>query len=172
MTSLVMTEQSTELTISVQLHTRDAYWATLLYLFKVRRLVSVAVFVCGVAYVASLGYLVPAFIAASSIPLVFVLLWIQAAVSMRNPMMQSPIYHTFSPSGISSKFQGGHIALDWELVRSASETGKYVSIWAKGGLPMILPKSQVGEAELAALKNILQRHLKTGAKLSAPIGNN
>ena len=165
-----MTDQSTDLTISVQLHARDVYAATLLYLFKVRRLVSVAVIACLVAYFASLGILVPTFIAASSIPLLFVLLWIQAKVAMRNPMMQSPIYHTFSSSGISSKFQGGHGALDWELLRSARETHNYISIWAKRGLPMMIPKSQLGEVELASLKNILQSHLKK--KLMAPISDN
>jgi hypothetical protein len=86
--------------------------------------------------------------------------------------MQSPVYHTFSASGISSKFRGGSIELDWELMRTARETRRYISIWGKRRSPMLIPKSQVGEAELASLKNILQSHLKTGAKLRAPICSN
>ena len=164
-----MEDQPADLTISVQLNARDAHWATISYLLNLPFLAIIAVIVCGSVYEVSLGDTRQAYIAAFVVFFAFVVLpWIQAALSMRNPMMRSPIYHTFSASGISSRFQGGNIGLDWQLVRSARESGRYISIRGKRGGPMLIPKRQLGEVELVSLRGILQRHLLTRAKLKAP----
>jgi hypothetical protein len=132
-----------DLTISVQLHAKDVRRATIMYLLNWPLLTLLAIVVCGTAYISiASDDLSQAYITALVVLFVFVLLpWIQAAVSMRNPMMQSPICHTFSASGITSTFQGGHIGLEWQLVKKARETGRYISIWGKQGVPMLVPKS-------------------------------
>src|SRR5437773_2586007 len=159
--SLAMPDDPGDLTISVQLHAKDVRRGTIMYLLNWPLLTLSVVVACGTAYVTvTSGDLSQAYLPALLVLFVFVLVpWIQAAISMRNPMMQSPIFHTFSASGITSKFQGGHLGLEWQLLRKAQETGWYISIWGKRGMPMLVPKNQLGKIELATLRTILQRHL-------------
>ena len=91
--------------------------------------------------------------------------WLQAVISMRNPIMASPFRHAFSDSGIASAFEGGSISLDWSQVRRATETARFVGIWGKRGIPMVLPKNQLSVRELTALREILRAHLNDNAKL-------
>jgi hypothetical protein len=147
---------------------RDAHWAALLYLLNVRFLAINAIIICGSAYAASKGHPIQAYYALFTVFFLFgVFPWIQAATAMRNPMMQAPIHHTFSASGISSKFQGGNIGLDWYLVRSAREMRKHIAIWGKRGGPMLIPKNQLSQTDLVTLRSILQRRLQTRAKLES-----
>src|SRR5258708_2371891 len=158
------TPQPSELTISVQLRAKDVRWATQRYLFSPRFLsvilVSVTVFAWRVRGTAGV------YITGISLVFVFgIAPWFNAAISMRKPVMQAPLHHTFSATGISTKFQGGSLSLDWQHIAGANENREYVSIQGKAGAPMVIPKAQVGEADLASLRSILVRHLQTQARV-------
>jgi hypothetical protein len=89
----------------------------------------------------------------------------QAALAMRNPIMQAPIVHTFSAMGVSSKFKGGTLSMEWGMAKGATETDRYVSILAKRGTPLLVPKDQITDAELQSLRSILRGYLGTEARL-------
>ncbi len=164
MTSVDITDQPSDLTISIQLRPKDVRWAMFLYCLTAPRLAFYAVLVCGSLYSGNPRL---AYFAVAAVLFVLVLLpWIQAGAAMRNPMMRSPIYHTFSASGISSKFQGGSLGLEWPLLRKARETRHYISIWGKRGTPMIVPKNQLNEVELASLRSNLRFYMQARASLN------
>jgi hypothetical protein len=155
-----------DLTISVQLRAKDVAWSTRQYLFSRRFLPSLAILMSVTAFALSVGAFSAAYICGAVMIFIFVMLpWIRAAIAMRNPVMQSTFCHTFSDSGIATKFQGGSIALDWQHIGSAKETREYVGIRGKRGAPMVIPKSQLGAEELASLRKILVHHLQNRAKV-------
>ncbi len=84
---------------------------------------------------------------------------------MRNPAMKYPFCHTFSPSGISTKFHGGSLSVEWALIKKVKETKNYMCIYGQRGLPMLLPKNQLDHAQLASLKALLELHLQTNARI-------
>lgn len=92
--------------------------------------------------------------------------WMQAAISFRNPAMRYPFRHTFSTEGITSAFEGGSLYLDWAHIRKAKESSRYIGISGKRGIPMVIPKSQVANTDLAVLREILRSHLQNKAKLN------
>jgi hypothetical protein len=159
-----------DLTITVQLNLKDAYCAAVLSPATKVFLAAMVIAVCANVYTMERrgdGDMSQVYISlAITLFVIGLMPWIQAVVSMRNPMLRSPIHHTFSPQGISSKLQSATIALDWVLVRRARETGRYIVIWGKSGGPMLIPKRQVGTGEMATLRNIIQSNLKTRARLS------
>ena len=90
--------------------------------------------------------------------------WIQAVVSMRNPIMQAPFHHTFSESGISSRFAGGSVTAEWSLLGHAEETSRYIGVWGKRGVPLTIPKSQLTDEEVKSLRSILRFYLPCDLK--------
>lgn len=91
--------------------------------------------------------------------------WVQAIVSMRNPVMQSPFCHRFSPLGISTQFLGGSLRLEWSNIKKAAESKQYVAVYGKRGTAMLIPKDQLAVGQLAALRAILNLQLRDKAKL-------
>jgi len=160
------TELPNDLTITVRLGLRDARWAIVLALLNRTLLTIFAIVACGEVYIAVsqdnpgqiyIGVLIIVFVY-GAVP------WIQAIVSRRSSLLRFPIRHTFSSRGISSQLHGATVALDWTLVQSARETNRYIGVWGKRGGPMLIPKKQIGESDLASLRRILQYHLQTKAK--------
>lgn len=162
-----MLDTPEDVSICVKLTARDVRRATLLYLISPRFLAFVAVIVC-VSFLNTLmnGGYVQLYVVL--LPLLFVfagLPWIQAAISMRNPTMKFPFCHTFSPLGISTKFQGGSISLEWSNIKRAAESERYIAIWGKRGAPLLIPKIQLREDHLSPLRTVLKLNLHDKAKL-------
>jgi hypothetical protein len=86
-------------------------------------------------------------------------------ISMRNPVMQSPFCHTFSPLGISTQFRGGSLSLEWSNIKKAAVSKQYVTVYGKRGVPMLIPKDQLAVGQLASLRAILNLQLRDKAKL-------
>lgn len=163
-----MFEVPDQISICVTLNARDVRWATSRHLANPRFLLFIALIVLVEILntaMNSVGF-VPLYFLGFAFAFVFVLLpWIQAAISMRNPVMRHPFCHTFSRLGISTNFHGGSLSLDWSNIKKASETKRYLSIYGKRGAPMLLPKHQVNEGELASIRAILKINLHDEAKL-------
>ena len=163
-----MSDAPPEVEFCVTLRARDVRRATLLYLAN-PRIAAVLVLIVGVGILnAILNHQLKQFYMSTLVFILFclVFLWIQPILSMRNPVMKAPFCHTFSPLGISTKFRGGDISLEWVNIKKASETSRYVSVYGRnGGAPMLIPKEQLSEREIAQVRTILKSSLHDKAKL-------
>jgi hypothetical protein len=158
-----------ELSISVRLHARDVRWAARRYLFSWRGLATPFLLLCSSVASAIKGQPLMASVFLALAPALFIIVpLISAVTAMRNPAMQSAFHHTFSDTGILSRFLGGSLQAEWSLIRNADESPRYFAIQAKrGGLPMLVPKDQLTEADISALRRVLKLHLQANAKLLA-----
>jgi hypothetical protein len=165
-----MSDVPGEIEVCVRLNVRDVHRATLLYLVNSRVLAFVIVIFCAGVLNAALndqfvqlyGFLLAGLFLYGLLP------WIQAAVSMRNPVMKFPFCHNFSPLGISTKFHGGSLSLDWSNIKKAVENERYIAFYGKRGAPALIPKAQLREGQLASVREVLKLNLHDKAKLNLP----
>jgi hypothetical protein len=163
-----ITSQPSDVSISVRLSASDVRWATMQGALNALNVVALLVAAVGVPVrfgLAPVDYLV--MLVLGGLFLFVIAPRIQAAISFRSPTMRFPFRHAFSTSDVTSAFEGGSLSLDWSHIRKARESSRYIGIWGKRGIPMVIPKSQVANTDLAALREILRSHLQSKARLNA-----
>jgi hypothetical protein len=163
-----VTSQPSDVSISVRLGASDVHWATMQGALNALNFVALLVVAVGVPArfgLAPVHYLM--LLVLGGLFLFVVSPWIQAAISFRSPAMRFPFRHAFSTSGVKSAFEGGSLSLDWSHIRKARESSRYIGIWGKRGIPMVIPKSRLANTDLTALREILRSHLQNKAKLDA-----
>lgn len=98
------------------------------------------------------------------VAMLFIFPWSLSKASAKNPGALAPITYTFDESGVSAVYVNGETRSAWSLVVRAFETANEVFVVMQSGSFHLIPKAQVNERELAALREILQRHLGAQAR--------
>jgi hypothetical protein len=96
--------------------------------------------------------------------IVAILPWSVILLAYRGTLLKSPVKHTFSETGIASVIHPIKYFTEWSLAKGAMENRRYILITHSNGF-VLLPKKQLGEAQMAAVRGILRREMKEKARL-------
>lgn len=94
-----------------------------------------------------------------------ILPWSVILLAYRGTLLKSPVKHTFSENGIASAIHPIKYFTEWSFVKAAMENRRYLLITHRNGF-VLLPKKQLGEAQMAAVRSILRRQMKEKARLN------
>jgi hypothetical protein len=164
-----MTPQKFE--IEVQIRAIDLYWYFIKAFTVFPAVVTLLVPLGLMAYVdaqAGAGFrdtLTLAFFILAILP------WSVILLAYRATLLKSPVKHTFSESGIASVIHPLKYFTEWAFAKGAMENRRYILITHSNGF-VLLPKKQLGEAQMGAVRGILRHQMKEKAHLhsdAAPI---
>jgi hypothetical protein len=91
--------------------------------------------------------------------------WAAILLLYRNTLLKNPVRFTFSDSGISTVLPPVSNFVEWSFASRAIENSRYILIFLKNGF-VLLPKDQMSESDVMAVRFMIGEHMKSNARLS------
>jgi hypothetical protein len=107
-------------------------------------------------------------VAAAAVFLYFFPLWQWRMARKRDPSFGAPTAYTFSSTGISFQCATADVRLDWAGWKSFRETDRYLLLYVLSSCFYFLPKRDLADSDLRAIRDILRTSPPEGKRLSNP----
>ena len=93
------------------------------------------------------------------------LVLLQTRSFTKYPGILSPIWFSFSSSGVVSELVHQKSSADWSLMTGAVESAEFIFIGMQRGTYYVIPKAQLTADQVVRLKDILRRYVAKNIRL-------